>query len=561
MNLDYLDFEQPIAVLEAKIEELQLVSDDNALNIAAEITTLREKSRKLTESIYSNLSSWQVVQIARHPLRPYASDYIPRLFTEFDELHGDRHFGDDRAIIGGVARIDDRPVVVIAEEKGRGITEKVRRNFGMPKPEGYRKALRLMELAERFSLPVLTLIDTPGAYPGIDSEERGISQAIAQNLAVMSRLRTPVICTVIGEGSSGGAIAIGVGDWLNMLQYSTYFVISPEGCANIIWKTAEKAPLAAEAMGVTSKVLAELGIVDETIPEPPTLFDDYSGRGLAAQDQQMTVADHLSPHDLKLAPQGGLTPAQKEVFENAYAAENKAFQEAKLTGKDLVRWKFQRYAKDYLRCVDAVDDNVGRVLDYLDESGLAKNTVVIYTSDQGWYLGEHGWYDKRWMYEESFRTPLLVRWPDHVAPGTVNKDMVMNLDFAQTFLAIAGASAPADMQGESLVPVFQGKTPADWRKEVYYHYYEFPQPHHVHPHYGVRTERYKLIYFYDLDEWELYDLEKDPQELHSLYADPDYAAVVKEMKANLDRLRAKYKDDGTEPQRQPAGNKKKKKAA
>ena len=268
MNLDYLDFEQPIAVLEAKIEELQLVSDDNALNIAAEIATLRVKSRKLTESIYSNLSSWQVVQIARHPLRPYTSDYIPRLFTEFDELHGDRQFGDDKAIIGGVARLDDRPVVVIAEEKGRGITEKIRRNFGMPKPEGYRKALRLMELAERFSLPVLTLIDTPGAYPGIDSEERGISQAIAQNLAVMSRLRTPVICTVIGEGSSGGAIAIGVGDWLNMLQYSTYFVISPEGCANIIWKTAEKAPLAAEAMGVTSKVLAELGIVDETIPEP-----------------------------------------------------------------------------------------------------------------------------------------------------------------------------------------------------------------------------------------------------------------------------------------------------
>ena len=268
MNLDYLDFEQPIAVLEAKIEELQLVSDDNALNIAAELAILREKSRKLTESIYSNLSSWQVVQIARHPLRPYASDYIPRLFTEFDELHGDRQFGDDTAIIGGVARLDDRPVVVIAEEKGRGVAEKIRRNFGMPKPEGYRKALRLMELAERFSLPVLTLIDTPGAYPGIDSEERGISQAIAQNLAVMSRLRTPVICTVIGEGSSGGAIAIGVGDWLNMLQYATYFVISPEGCANIIWKTAEKAPLAAEAMGVTSKVLEELGIVDETIPEP-----------------------------------------------------------------------------------------------------------------------------------------------------------------------------------------------------------------------------------------------------------------------------------------------------
>ena len=268
MNLDYLDFEQPIAELEAKIAELQTVSDDNALNIAEEIATLREKSRKLTASIYSDLTSWQVVQIARHPLRPYASDYIPRLFSEFAELHGDRQFGDDPAIIGGVARLDDRPVVVIAEEKGRGISDKVRRNFGMPKPEGYRKALRLMELAERFSMPVLTLIDTPGAYPGIDSEERGISQAIARNLAVMSRLRTPIICTVIGEGSSGGAIAIGVGDWLNMLQYSTYFVISPEGCANIIWKTVEKAPLAAEAMGVTSQVLEELGIVDETIPEP-----------------------------------------------------------------------------------------------------------------------------------------------------------------------------------------------------------------------------------------------------------------------------------------------------
>jgi acetyl-CoA carboxylase carboxyl transferase subunit alpha len=268
MNLDYLDFEQPIAELEAKIAELQTVSDDNALNIAEEIATLRDKSRKLTASIYSDLTPWQVVQIARHPLRPYASDYIPRLFTEFDELHGDRQFGDDAAIIGGVARLDGRPVVVIAEEKGRGINDKIRRNFGMPKPEGYRKALRLMELAERFSMPVLTLIDTPGAYPGIDSEERGISQAIASNLAVMSRLRTPIICTVIGEGSSGGAIAIGVGDWLNMLQYSTYFVISPEGCANIIWKTVEKAPLAAEAMGVTSKVLEELGIVDETIPEP-----------------------------------------------------------------------------------------------------------------------------------------------------------------------------------------------------------------------------------------------------------------------------------------------------
>src|SRR5690554_916597 len=268
MNLNYLDFEQPIAVLEGKIEELQLVGNANDLNIADEIAKLREKSTKLTESIYSNLTPWDIVKVARHPQRPYASDYISRVFTDWDELHGDRHFGDDKAIIGGVARLDGKPVMVIGEEKGRSVHDKVYRNFGMPKPEGYRKALRLMEMAERFKLPVLTLIDTPGAYPGIDSEERGISEAIAQNLAVMSRLRTPIVCTVIGEGSSGGALAIGVGDHLNMLQYATYFVISPEGCANIIWKTVDKAPLAAEAMGVTSTVLEELGIVDETIPEP-----------------------------------------------------------------------------------------------------------------------------------------------------------------------------------------------------------------------------------------------------------------------------------------------------
>lgn len=268
MNLNYLDFEQPIAELEAKIEELQLVGNDNSLNISEEIAKLREKSRRLTASIYADLTPWQVVKVARHPQRPYAMDYITRIFDEFDELHGDRHFGDDKAIVGGVARLEGRPVMVIGEEKGRGVSEKVYRNFGMPKPEGYRKALRLMEMAERFRLPVLTLIDTPGAYPGIDSEERGISESIARNLAVMSRLSTPIICTVIGEGSSGGAIAIGVGDRLNMLQYATYFVISPEGCANIIWKTAEKASLAAEAMGVTSSVLKELGIVDETIPEP-----------------------------------------------------------------------------------------------------------------------------------------------------------------------------------------------------------------------------------------------------------------------------------------------------
>lgn len=268
MNLNYLDFEQPIADLEAKIEELQLVGSTNDLNITDEIAKLRDKSVKLTESIYSDLTPWQVVQVARHPQRPYASDYIRRMFTDFEELHGDRHFGDDSAIIGGVGRLNGRPVMVIGEEKGRSVKEKVERNFGMPRPEGYRKALRLMEMAERFNMPIVTLIDTPGAYPGIDSEERGISEAIAQNLAVMSRLKTPIICTVIGEGSSGGALAIGVGDQLNMLQYSTYFVISPEGCANIIWKTVEKAPLAAEAMGVTSGILEELGIVDETIKEP-----------------------------------------------------------------------------------------------------------------------------------------------------------------------------------------------------------------------------------------------------------------------------------------------------
>lgn len=268
MNPNYLDFEQPIGDLEVKIEELQHVGSDADINISEEIHTLREKSSKLTEKIYSNLSAWDIVKVARHPLRPYTMDYIPRVFTEFDELHGDRHFGDDKAIVGGVARLDGRPVMVIGQEKGRAVKDKVLRNFGMPKPEGYRKALRLMELAERFSLPVITLIDTPGAYPGIDSEERGISESIARNLAVMSRLATPVICVVIGEGSSGGALGIGVGDHLAMLQYSTYFVISPEGCANIIWKDSARAADAAEAMGVTSSVLEELGIVDATIKEP-----------------------------------------------------------------------------------------------------------------------------------------------------------------------------------------------------------------------------------------------------------------------------------------------------
>ena len=268
MNPNYLDFEQPIAELEGKIEELGNVGSDADLNLAEEIERLREKSKGLTEKIYADLSPWDIVRVARHHQRPYTLDYIEHVFTEFDELHGDRHFGDDKAIVGGVARLEGRPVMVIGQEKGRTVKDKVYRNFGMPKPEGYRKALRLMEMAERFKMPVITLIDTPGAYPGIDSEERGISEAIAQNLAVMSRLRTPIVCTVIGEGSSGGALGIGVGDHLAMLQYSTYFVISPEGCANIIWKSSEFAPQAASAMGVTSSTLEDLDIVDATIREP-----------------------------------------------------------------------------------------------------------------------------------------------------------------------------------------------------------------------------------------------------------------------------------------------------
>ena len=268
MNPNFLDFEQPIADLQAKIEELRLVGSDNALNISDEIARLQDKSRSLTASIFSNLSSWQIAQLARHPRRPYTLDYIEQLFSEFDELHGDRHFSDDAAIVGGIARLDDQPVMVIGHQKGREVREKVRRNFGMPRPEGYRKACRLMEMAERFKMPILTFIDTPGAYPGIDAEERNQSEAIAWNLRVMARLKTPIIATVIGEGGSGGALAIGVCDQLNMLQYSTYAVISPEGCASILWKTAEKAPDAAEAMGITADRLKGLGIVDKVIAEP-----------------------------------------------------------------------------------------------------------------------------------------------------------------------------------------------------------------------------------------------------------------------------------------------------
>lgn len=268
MNPNYLDFEQPIAELQAKIDELRHVGSANAMDISDEIARLEEKSRSETQKIFANLTSWQVARLARHPRRPYTEDYLKAIFTDFEELHGDRHFADDCAIVGGTARLGGRPVMVIGHQKGREVREKVRRNFGMPRPEGYRKACRLMEMAERFKLPILTFIDTPGAYPGIDAEERGQSEAIAWNLRVMSRLNTPIIATVIGEGGSGGALAIGVCDRLNMLQYSTYSVISPEGCASILWKTAEKAPEAAEAMGMTAPRLKELGLVDEIIDEP-----------------------------------------------------------------------------------------------------------------------------------------------------------------------------------------------------------------------------------------------------------------------------------------------------
>ena len=268
MNLDYLPFEQPIAVLEQKIEELRLVGNDNDLNISDEISRLEEKKVALTQSLFSNLGAWEVSQLARHPKRPYTLDYIKHAFTDFEEMHGDRHFADDRAIVGGIARLEGRPVMIIGHQKGREVKEKVLRNFGMPRPEGYRKALRLMETAERFKLPIITLIDTPGAYPGIGAEERGQSEAIAFNLAAMSRLKTPIISTVIGEGGSGGALAIGVCDELMMLQYGTYSVISPEGCASILWKSADRASDAAKAMGITADRLKELGLVDTIIKEP-----------------------------------------------------------------------------------------------------------------------------------------------------------------------------------------------------------------------------------------------------------------------------------------------------
>ncbi len=307
MNLNFLEFEQPIAELEAKIDELRYIGDDADVNINDEVAKLEAKSQALTETIFSSLTPWQISQLARHPQRPYMLDYVVRMFSDFQELHGDRCFADDHAIIGGIGRLDETPVMVIGQQKGRDTKEKLHRNFGMPRPEGYRKALRLMQMAERFGLPLLTFIDTPGAYPGIGAEERGQSEAIARNLFVMSKLRTPVICTVIGEGGSGGALAIGVGDRTLMLQYSTYSVISPEGCASILWKSAEKAEDAAEALGITSSRLLELGLIDRIISEP--LGGAHRNVDVMAERLGKALSEELG-RLVKLAPD--------ELLENRY---------------------------------------------------------------------------------------------------------------------------------------------------------------------------------------------------------------------------------------------------
>ena len=296
---------------------------------------------------------------------------------------------------------------------------------------------------------------------------------------------------------------------------------------------------------------------DVQIPEPATLFDNYSGRGTAARTQDMTIAETMTEYDLKLAPQRGLNKEQLAVWNAAYEPRNRAFREARLQGKDLVRWKYQRYIKDYLRCVASVDDNVGRMLDYLDESGLADNTVVIYCSDQGFYLGEHGWFDKRWMYEQSLRTPLLVKWPQVTEPKSVNNDIVSVLDLAETFLDIAQTDVPSDMQGRSLVPILKGRTPADWRTTFYYHYYEFPGWHDVRRHYGVTDGRYKLMHFYepDVNEWELYDLQADPEEMQSVYNAPDMAGVQTRLLAELARQRELLQVPQTDPPASIGGGK------
>ena len=298
MQLNFLDYEQPIAELEAKIDELRHMSGDSELNITEEIQKLNEKSKELTRSIFSSLTPWQTTQMARHPQRPYTLDYIHRIITDFEELHGDRTYADDAALITGIGRLKGRSVMVIGHQKGRDTKEKVIRNFGMPRPEGYRKALRIMKMAERFGLPVITFIDTPGAYPGIGAEERGQSEAIARNLFEMAQLKTPIISTIIGEGGSGGALAVGVADHVMMLQYSVYSVISPEGCASILWKSADKAPDAAETLAVTSQRLSELELIDQVIDEPlggaHRDMDEMAQRVADAIDTKLTELQSLS---------------------------------------------------------------------------------------------------------------------------------------------------------------------------------------------------------------------------------------------------------------------------
>lgn len=291
MKTSFLDFEQPIADLENKIEELRFMQEDSAVDISEEIGRLEKKSQGLTKDIYGKLSPWQIAQVARHPQRPYTLDYLERIFTDFEELHGDRSFADDHAIVGGLARFNGQSVMVIGHQKGRDTKEKIFRNFGMPRPEGYRKALRLMKLAEKFDIPVMTFVDTPGAYPGIDAEERGQSEAIGRNLFVMAELKVPIIATIIGEGGSGGALAIAVGDTLQMLQYSTYSVISPEGCASILWKSAEKANEAAEIMGITSQRLKSLGLIDKIVNEP--CGGAHRDHGAMAQSLKKSLQDSL----------------------------------------------------------------------------------------------------------------------------------------------------------------------------------------------------------------------------------------------------------------------------
>ena len=292
----------------------------------------------------------------------------------------------------------------------------------------------------------------------------------------------------------------------------------------------------------------------ETIPEPSTLFLDHSQLGQAAQVQTLSIEKNMTELDLKLTPPKNLTPSQAEAWHKAYDAENAAFVAAKLTGKELVRWKYQRYIKDYLRCVAAVDDQVGRLLDWLEKSGQADNTIVVYASDQGFFLGDHGWFDKRFMYEPCYRTPFLVKWPGKTKPGSVNGDLVSNLDFAQTFLAAAGVQADPSMQGVSLLPLLEGKTPADWRKSLYYHYYEYPGAHDVHRHYGVKTARYKLLHYYHLGDWELFDAEQDPLDTKNVYHDPAYAEARKELESELVRLRKHYQDPD-DPKPEPTAKK------